>query len=99
MSEDNPILRTEAYQLGLDAGPMAVCILLLAIVHPGFILGSGRDFPPRKELKAIKKQEKMRKKEAKWNKKHGTQGKASQGYTEEVMLETGSYRPGDSHNY
>ena len=45
-SESNPILTNEAYQLGLDALPMFIALLVLNIVHPGLVLkGPESSFP------------------------------------------------------
>jgi hypothetical protein len=52
----NALIGTEGYALGLDAVPMMLALLLLAIVHPGFVLkGSDSEFLSRKE-KRLKKQ-------------------------------------------
>ncbi|KAK0732323.1 RTA1 like protein-domain-containing protein [Lasiosphaeris hirsuta] len=45
-SESNPILTNEAYQLGLDAFPMFIALLILNTVHPGLVLkGPASSFP------------------------------------------------------
>ncbi|KAK5655742.1 hypothetical protein OQA88_5279 [Cercophora sp. LCS_1] len=45
-SESNPILTNEAYQLGLDALPMVIALLVLNVVHPGMVLkGPESSFP------------------------------------------------------
>jgi hypothetical protein len=62
----------EEYALGLDAFPMVLAILILAIVHPGLVLnGEGSEFPSRKERKAEKKERKAEKKELKRARKEG----------------------------
>ncbi|CAN9085635.1 unnamed protein product [Alternaria alternata] len=54
----NVLIGTEGYALGLDAVPMMLALLLLAIVHPGFVLkGSDSELLSRKEKK-LKKQTK-----------------------------------------
>jgi len=61
----NPIPFHEAYSYALDAFPMMVALLVLAIWHPGRTLkGPGSEFPhlSRKEKKQMKKDKKMRKK-------------------------------------
>jgi hypothetical protein len=65
----NPILTHEGYTYGLDALPMFLAVVILNVIHPGWILkGSESEFPrqTRKEKKAVKKQ----KKEAKQQEKH-----------------------------
>jgi hypothetical protein len=53
---NNKLPFEEGYALGLDAVPMVLAILILAVVHPGLVLrGEGSDFPTRKEMKAEKK--------------------------------------------
>lgn len=48
ISSSNPILSNEAYQLGLDALPMFVALVVLNVVHPGMVLkGPESSFPPR----------------------------------------------------
>ncbi|KAF1845121.1 uncharacterized protein K460DRAFT_336979 [Cucurbitaria berberidis CBS 394.84] len=62
----------ESYALGLDAFPMLLAILLLAVVHPGMILkGPESEFPSRKVKKAEKKARKEEKKSLKDAKKEG----------------------------
>jgi hypothetical protein len=62
----------EGYALGLDAFPMVLAILILAVIHPGLVLrGEGSEFPSRKERKAEKKERKAEKKELKRARKEG----------------------------
>jgi hypothetical protein len=62
----------EGYALGLDAVPMGLAIVVLAVVHPSTVLrGEGSDFPSRKERKAEKKEKKAAKKDMKRAKKEG----------------------------
>lgn len=57
----NALIGTEGYALGLDAVPMMLALLLLAIVHPGFVLkGPDSEFPSRKEKRLEKKTRKAR---------------------------------------
>lgn len=66
----NQLPYKEGYALGLDAFPMALATLLLAIIHPGLVLkGPDSNFPSRKELKAEKKANKKEKKRLKEEKK------------------------------
>ncbi|KAF1936138.1 hypothetical protein EJ02DRAFT_459765 [Clathrospora elynae] len=59
----NKLPFTEGYALGLDAVPMMLALLLLAIVHPGIVLkGPESKFPSKKERKAEKKAKKAEKK-------------------------------------
>ena len=68
----NPLPYNEVYALILDAFPMTLAILVLAVVHPGLALkGPESEFPSRKERKAEKKRVKAEKKAAKQNKKKG----------------------------
>jgi hypothetical protein len=63
-SSTNALISTEGYALGLDATPMMLALLLLAVVHPGAVLkGPGSEFPSRKEKKALKKARKTTRKE------------------------------------
>jgi hypothetical protein len=56
----------EGYALGLDATPMVLALLILAVVHSGLVLrGEGSEFPSRKERKAEAKEAKRAKKEGK----------------------------------
>ncbi|PNS21343.1 hypothetical protein CAC42_1122 [Sphaceloma murrayae] len=60
----NPVPFHEAYAYALDAFPMMVAILLVAIFHPGrYLVGPDSEFPhvSRKEKKAAKKQKKEEK--------------------------------------
>lgn len=60
---DNPLPYHEQYALALDAFPMSLAILILAIIHPGLALrGPESEFPNRKERKAEKKKLKGAKK-------------------------------------
>jgi hypothetical protein len=62
-SNTNALISTEGYVLGLDAVPMMLALLLLAVVHPGVVLrGPGSEFPSKKERKAEKKAGKAEKK-------------------------------------
>lgn len=62
----------EGYQFGLDAVPMSIALLILAVVHPGLALkGPESEFPSRKERKAAKKVVKEEKKRVKEAKKMG----------------------------
>jgi hypothetical protein len=62
----NHLVGTEGYILGLDAAPMMIALLLLAIIHPGIVLkGPGSELPSRKERKAEKKARKAEKKSRK----------------------------------
>lgn len=70
--ENNSLPFEEGYALGLDAFPMALALLILAVIHPGLVLrGEGSEFPSRKERKAEKKERKAEKKELKRAKKEG----------------------------
>ncbi|EWZ41528.1 RTA1 like protein-domain-containing protein [Fusarium oxysporum Fo47] len=72
VNEHNQLLIHEEYPLGLDATPILIALVLLNIVHPGFVLrGPDSEFPKlsRKEKKALKQQKKMEKKQAKEAKK------------------------------
>ena len=63
----NPLPYHEKYALTLDAFPMTLSILILAVVHPGHALkGLESEFPSRKERKAKKKRAKDAKKAAKY---------------------------------
>ncbi|KAF5583712.1 phospholipid-translocating ATPase [Fusarium pseudocircinatum] len=72
VNEHNQLLIHEEYPLGLDATPILIALVLLNIMHPGFVLrGPDSEFPKlsRKEKKAIKQQKKMEKKQAQEAKK------------------------------
>ncbi|KAI1070073.1 hypothetical protein LB507_008138 [Fusarium sp. FIESC RH6] len=61
----NTLLIHEEYPLGLDATPILLALVLLNIMHPGFVLrGSESEFPKlsRKEKKVLKEQKKQAKK-------------------------------------
>lgn len=61
----NNLLTHEGYPLGLDATPILIALVLLNIMHPGFVLrGPESEFPKlsRKERKALKEQKKQAKK-------------------------------------
>jgi hypothetical protein len=61
----NSLLIHEGYPLGLDATPILIALVLLNIMHPGFVLrGPESEFPKlsRKEKKALKEQKKQAKK-------------------------------------
>ncbi|KAK7182642.1 hypothetical protein DPSP01_011469 [Paraphaeosphaeria sporulosa] len=67
---DNPLPYHEKYALALDAFPMSLAILILAVIHPGLALkGPESEFPSRKERKAEKKQIKAAKKAGKQDRK------------------------------
>ncbi|KAF5231600.1 hypothetical protein FAUST_9162 [Fusarium austroamericanum] len=64
----NTLLIHEGYPLGLDATPILIALVLLNIMHPGFVLrGPESEFPKlsRKEKKALKEQKKQAKKDRK----------------------------------
>lgn len=62
----NPVPYHEAYNYALDAFPMMVCFLLLAIMHPGrFLVGPDSEIP--KKTRKEKKAEKKAKKEASYD--------------------------------
>lgn len=68
----NQLLIHEEYPLCLDATPILIALVLLNIMHPGFVLrGPDSEFPKlsRKEKKALKQQKKQEKKQAKEAKK------------------------------
>lgn len=72
ITPSNPIPFHEIYGYLLDALPMGMCLLLLALMHPGRLLrGPNADLPhvPRKERKAAKKAKKVAKKEEKAQRK------------------------------
>ncbi|TVY72204.1 putative lipid transporter atnI [Fusarium oxysporum f. sp. cubense] len=72
VNEHNQLLIHEEYPLGLDATPILIALVLLNIMHPGFVLrGPDSEFPKlsRKEKKALKQQKKIEKKQAKEAKK------------------------------
>ncbi len=57
-------MTNEAYLLGLEATPMLIACLMLAVVHPGFLLqGKNSEFPrlTRTEKKANKRAKKYAK--------------------------------------
>jgi hypothetical protein len=61
----NALLIHEEYPLGLDATPILIALVLLNIMHPGFVLrGPESEFPKlsRKEKKALKEEKKQAKK-------------------------------------
>lgn len=73
----NPLPYHEGYALGLDAVPMTLAILILAVIHPGLALrGPESEFPSRKERKAEKKKIKAEKKALKAEKKMAKRGGA-----------------------
>jgi hypothetical protein len=77
----NPLPYHEVYALALDAFPMTLAIIILAVVHPGLALkGPESEFPSRKEKKAEKKRVKAEKKAAKENKKNGIRSDSSPAY-------------------
>ncbi|KAM5347966.1 hypothetical protein ACJ41O_007790 [Fusarium nematophilum] len=72
VNEENDLLANEGYPLGLDAFPMLFALVLLNVMHPGFVLrGPDSEFPrlTRKEKKALKEQKKVEKKQRKAAKK------------------------------
>ncbi|KAF4335919.1 phospholipid-translocating ATPase [Fusarium beomiforme] len=78
VNEHNQLLIHEEYPLGLDATPILTALVLLNIMHPGFVLrGPDSEFPKlsRKEKKALKEQKKMEKKQANVAKKARKAGK------------------------
>ncbi|KAH6965725.1 RTA1 like protein-domain-containing protein [Fusarium venenatum] len=61
----NTLLIHEEYPLGLDATPILIALVLLNVMHPGFVLrGPESEFPKlsRKEKKALKEEKKQAKK-------------------------------------
>jgi hypothetical protein len=69
ITASNPIPFHEAYSYSLDAFPMMVALLILAIWHPGrTLVGPDSEFP--RKTRAEKKAEKQAKKEEKRRKKH-----------------------------
>lgn len=61
--DKNPLPFEENYALGLDAVPMFLACLLLAVCHPGLALkGPESVFPSRKERRAERKERKAEKK-------------------------------------
>lgn len=72
---DNPLPYHEKYALALDAFPMTLAILILAVVHPGLALkGPESEFPSRKERKMEKKMKKEAKKAQKKERKMAKEG-------------------------
>ncbi|KAH7135951.1 RTA1 like protein-domain-containing protein [Dendryphion nanum] len=62
----NPLPFEEGYALALDAMPMIIAILILAVIHPGLALkGPESVFPSRRERKLEKKAKKAEKKKIK----------------------------------
>ncbi|KAJ4295259.1 hypothetical protein N0V90_007270 [Kalmusia sp. IMI 367209] len=71
----NPLPYHEKYALALDAFPMTLAILILAVIHPGLALkGPESEFPSRKERKAEKKKVKAEKKAEKYERKMAKKG-------------------------
>ncbi|KAJ4327823.1 hypothetical protein N0V84_001785 [Fusarium piperis] len=73
----NKLLTHEGYPLGLDAFPILFALVLLNVMHPGFVLrGPDSEFPrlSRKEKKALKQQKKREKEQKKAAKKAHKQG-------------------------
>ncbi|KAF4982450.1 hypothetical protein FZEAL_1968 [Fusarium zealandicum] len=65
VNEHNKLLAHEGYPLGLDAFPILFALILLNVMHPGFVLrGPDSEFPSlnRQEKKALKQQKKRDKK-------------------------------------
>ncbi|CAK7200923.1 hypothetical protein SEUCBS139899_003623 [Sporothrix eucalyptigena] len=74
----NPVPFHEAYAYAMDALPMAICLALLAVMHPGRVLtGPDSDLPrmSRKERKAAKAAKKQEKAQLKAEKKQLGTGK------------------------
>lgn len=74
MQPSNPVPFHEEYAYALDAFPMMVAILILAVIHPGrYLVGPESEFPKksRKERKAEKKAKKAEKQAAKAERKAG----------------------------
>ncbi|KAF2853168.1 hypothetical protein T440DRAFT_379443, partial [Plenodomus tracheiphilus IPT5] len=70
--EDNMLPYKEGYALALDAFPMVLASLALAVVHPGVVLkGADSEFPARKQRRAEKKMKKAEKKAVKEARKKG----------------------------
>lgn len=72
MDLSNPVPFHEEYAYALDAFPMMVAILILALIHPGrALVGAESEFPKvsRKEKRAEKKAKKAEKKAAKEGRK------------------------------
>ncbi|KAF4990690.1 hypothetical protein FDECE_14272 [Fusarium decemcellulare] len=77
VNEHNKLLTHEGYPLGLDAFPILFALVLLNVMHPGFVLrGPGSEFPKlsRQEKKALKQQKKREKEQKKAAKKARKQG-------------------------
>ncbi|KAI8679524.1 hypothetical protein NCS57_00230600 [Fusarium keratoplasticum] len=77
VNEHNDLLTHEGYPLGLDAFPILFALVLLNVMHPGFVLrGPDSEFPhlSRKEKKALKQQKKREKEQKKAAKKARKQG-------------------------
>ncbi|KAJ6447143.1 RTA1 domain-containingprotein [Purpureocillium lavendulum] len=92
---DNPLLTSEIYPFILDAFPMLVGLVLLNVMHPGFVLrGPDSEFPrlTRAEKKAIKAQKKEDKRRRKEERKRGKAGSAVSEYalTDDMRRGTGS---------
>ncbi len=63
----NKLVSVEAYLLGLEAAPMLLATILLAVMHPGIVLrGPDSEFP-----KLSRAEKKQRKQEPKAEKKKG----------------------------
>ncbi|RMJ03392.1 hypothetical protein CDV36_015077 [Fusarium kuroshium] len=77
VDENNKLLTHEGYPLGLDAFPILFALVLLNVMHPGFVLrGPDSEFPhlSRKEKKALKQQKKREKEQKKAAKKARKEG-------------------------
>ncbi|CAK7235066.1 hypothetical protein SBRCBS47491_009163 [Sporothrix bragantina] len=75
----NPVPFHEAYGYAMDALPMAICLLLLAVMHPGRLLtGPDADLPhmSRKEKKAAKQAKKQEKAQLKAQRNQLATGKS-----------------------
>jgi hypothetical protein len=107
---DNPVPRNEVYSYALDALPMMIALLLLAIWHPGrTLVGPDSEFPKKtKKTKAEKKAAKAekerlrleRKDEKRSRKAHGKAYRKEElprfGRTEMAGVDAGM---GDWHEY
>jgi len=68
ITPSNPIPFHEVYGYALDAFPVMVCLVILAVVHPGLSLQGPQSHFPKKSRqekraeKRAKKEEKMRRK-------------------------------------
>ena len=80
------LMREEIYEYLLDAGPMMLAALVLAVLHPGlFLVGPESTFPRGKAKKELKRQEKERKAAG----KAGTSYEMEPGYKGAAYYEQG----------